>query len=71
MTREVGYQPCCCCPNCFEIAIGEPGLAVCVACAEHACELNHGSGCNAIDDGDSWIYDNPEAEDCIASGYIE
>lgn len=39
-----GYTDCAC-RDCFEIAIGKLGEALCAACAEADCEANNGECC--------------------------
>lgn len=53
-----GYTDCAC-RDCFEIAIGEPGTALCNACEEAGCEANEGE-CQA-----------PHAYCCSDSEYSE
>ena len=41
-----GYTPCAC-RDCFEIAIGVPGEALCHACETADCEANTETECEA------------------------
>jgi len=43
-----GYTDCAC-RDCFEIAIGKPGKALCHGCEEHGCEACTESECNRPD----------------------
>ena len=50
-----GYVPCAC-RDCFEVAIGAPGKALCHECAEAGCEAGAERECQRTD-----AYDCAEA----------
>jgi len=46
MGRDVGYCDCAC-RDCFEIAIGTPGEALCSECEDAGCEAGVEQECQA------------------------
>jgi hypothetical protein len=47
-----GYTSCSC-RDCFEIAIGTPGEALCLECAEAGCEAGAECECSRPDGSDA------------------
>jgi len=46
LTTPTGYVPCAC-RDCFEVAIGAPGKALCHECADATCEGGTERECSA------------------------
>lgn len=47
MAEQSNGYTACACRDCFEIAIGEPGAALCHACEEADCEAGAERECDA------------------------
>lgn len=67
--NEVANGYCdCSCPDCFEIAIGEAGKALCWACQDAGCETEPGSACQ-VDHCDTCGAFESNSDDCTGCEY--